>query len=149
MESGSEGGDDQADDFAPNDGALSPALADELKDDIHGANGSMELDDDEEEIDEDEEMMDRDMQKRAQVEDTDETKARIEKMQLGGVGDVRSVAVLMKSLQPVLEVSSFPALSFPCFRIKVFGFTASAKSSSPDYRRRPTENRTLPRLAAG
>ena len=31
-------------------------------------------------------------------------KAKVEKMNLGGVGDVRSVAVLMKTLQPVLEV---------------------------------------------
>ncbi|KAK0730616.1 hypothetical protein B0H67DRAFT_630899 [Lasiosphaeris hirsuta] len=36
-------------------------------------------------------------------DDPDEAKAKIEKMQLGGVRDVRSVAGLMKTLTPVLE----------------------------------------------
>lgn len=40
------------------------------------------------------------------VDDEEDTKARVEKMQLGGVHDVRNVAGLMKQLQPVLEVSS-------------------------------------------
>ncbi|KAL2269858.1 hypothetical protein VTJ83DRAFT_2042 [Remersonia thermophila] len=35
--------------------------------------------------------------------DDDDARAKIEKMQLGGVQDVRSVAVLMKTLTPVLE----------------------------------------------
>jgi U4/U6 small nuclear ribonucleoprotein PRP31 len=43
------------------------------------------------------------------VDDEDDTKARVEKMRLGGVRDVRSVAGLMKVLQPVLEVS-FPSI---------------------------------------
>lgn len=38
-------------------------------------------------------------------EDEEETKARVEKMQLASVGDVRSVARLMKELDPVMEVS--------------------------------------------
>lgn len=37
--------------------------------------------------------------------DEDTAKARVEKMQLANVGDVRSVALLMKKLSPVLEVS--------------------------------------------
>ncbi|EXJ82122.1 hypothetical protein A1O1_08191 [Capronia coronata CBS 617.96] len=37
------------------------------------------------------------------VDDEDDTKAKVEKMRLGGVRDVRSVAGLMKTLQPVLE----------------------------------------------
>ncbi|KAL1864267.1 hypothetical protein VTK73DRAFT_6016 [Phialemonium thermophilum] len=37
------------------------------------------------------------------AEDPEETKARIEKLQLGGVRDVRHVAGLMKTLEPVLE----------------------------------------------
>lgn len=45
------------------------------------------------------------------ADDEDETKARVEKMRLGGVRDVRSVAGLMKTLEPVLEVSSLPFLS--------------------------------------
>lgn len=40
--------------------------------------------------------------------DQDETKARVEKLKLGGVSDVRSVAGLMKTLQPVLEVRQVP-----------------------------------------
>jgi hypothetical protein len=39
------------------------------------------------------------------LEDEDDTKAKVEKMQLGGVSDVRNVAGLMKTLQPILEVS--------------------------------------------
>ena len=41
------------------------------------------------------------------ADDEEETKAKVEKMQLGGVRDVRSVAGLMKLLEPVLEVSHF------------------------------------------
>lgn len=39
------------------------------------------------------------------LEGEEEAKAKVEKMQLGGVSDVRNVAGLMKQLQPVLEVS--------------------------------------------
>ena len=44
------------------------------------------------------------------AEDEEEAKARIEKMQLASVSDVRSVAGLMKQLEPVMEVSkpNFP-----------------------------------------
>lgn len=74
---------------------------------IHaGANGSMELDGDEEEVDEDEEMGGV-TDSGIDVEDEEETKAKVEKMELGGVDDVRSVARLMKTLEPVLEVSTF------------------------------------------
>jgi U4/U6 small nuclear ribonucleoprotein PRP31 len=70
---------------------------------------SMELDGDEEEVNEDEEMTGINGTD-ADVEDEEETKAKVEKMELGGVDDVRSVARLMKTLEPVLEVSdsSFP-----------------------------------------
>ena len=40
------------------------------------------------------------------AEGEEETKAKVEKMQLGGVSDVRNVAGLMKTLEPVLEVCS-------------------------------------------
>ena len=40
------------------------------------------------------------------AEDEDEAKAKVEKMRLGGESDVRNVARLMKTLQPVLEVST-------------------------------------------
>lgn len=42
------------------------------------------------------------------VEDAEATKAKIEKMQLGAVKDVRSVASLMQTMEPVLEVSTSP-----------------------------------------
>ena len=44
----------------------------------------------------------------------DEAKAQVEKMQLGTIADVRSVARLMKTLQPILDVSGFdsPQLIF-------------------------------------
>ena len=70
-----------------------------------GQDGGMELDDDEEEVgDEDEEMANGDASKVDDIEDEEEAKAKVEKMQLGGVNDVRSVAGLMKTLEPVLEV---------------------------------------------
>ena len=78
---------------------------------LSGANG-MELDGDEEEVEEDEEMAGVN-DSGIDVEDEEETKAKVEKMELGGVDDVRSVAKLMKTLEPVLEVSTstFPLSS--------------------------------------
>jgi len=88
-----------------------------------GADGGIILDGDEEEVEEDEEMLDSATANRAadEFEDEEEAKARIEKMQLRGVNDVRSVASLMKTLQPVLEVceSQSPLKvpsSQPCIR---------------------------------
>jgi U4/U6 small nuclear ribonucleoprotein PRP31 len=66
----------------------------------------MELDGDEEEVDEDADMAGVN-DTAVDVEDEEETKAKVEKMELGGVDDVRSVAKLMKTLEPVLEVSTF------------------------------------------
>ncbi|KAF3932264.1 hypothetical protein ABW19_dt0203038 [Dactylella cylindrospora] len=65
-----------------------------------GAKNDMELDGDDE-VDEDEEMGDAGGGE--DDEDEAQTKARIEKMQLGKVDDVRNVAGLMKILEPVLE----------------------------------------------
>ena len=69
---------------------------------------TMELDDDDEEkaVEADDELMSGGSINKAieDAEDADDAKQRVEKMQLGGVNDVRSVAVLMKSLEPVLEV---------------------------------------------
>lgn len=50
----------------------------------------------------------------ADDDDEEARKAKVEKMQLGNVDDVRSVAGLMKVLEPVLEVSftEFRALLF-------------------------------------
>ncbi|EPS44002.1 hypothetical protein H072_2022 [Dactylellina haptotyla CBS 200.50] len=62
----------------------------------------MELDGDEE-SDEDEEMGEAGTGVNNDGEDSAQAKARIEKMQLGKVDDVRTVAKLMKVLEPVLE----------------------------------------------
>ena len=64
----------------------------------------MDVDDEDEDDDEDEEMADGGMADREAPEDEEEAKAKVEKMQLGGVNDVRNVAGLMKTLEPVLEV---------------------------------------------
>ncbi|KAF2151962.1 Nop domain-containing protein [Myriangium duriaei CBS 260.36] len=46
-----------------------------------------------------------------EAEDEEEAKARVEKMQLGGVSDVRSVASLMSQLKPVMEkISHYQSL---------------------------------------
>jgi U4/U6 small nuclear ribonucleoprotein PRP31 len=76
-----------------------------------GANGSMELDGDEEEVDEDKEMSGVNGAVVDSEDDEEETKAKVEKMQLGSVDDVRSVAGLMKTLEPVLEkIAHFQSL---------------------------------------
>ena len=82
-------------DEEPQDGTSTPPTTNG-----HSPDG-MILDDDEEGSgDEDEAMGDL-----KDADDEDEAKAKVEKMKLGGVSDVRSVAGLMKTLEPVLEVS--------------------------------------------
>lgn len=66
---------------------------------------SMVLDGDEEDESEDEENVANGSSELNDVDDEEEAKAKVEKMQLGGVSDVRTVASLMKTLEPVLEVS--------------------------------------------
>ena len=68
-------------------------------------NGFAQMDVDEEE-DEDQEMGEDDSVKLEDIDDEEEAKAKVEKMQLGGVNDVRNIAGLMKTLEPVLEVRS-------------------------------------------
>lgn len=70
---------------------------------VHGS----ALGDDMEEDDEDEEMLNG-SNGMEDAQDQEETKAKVEKMQLGGVSDVRNVAGLMKTLEPVLEVLLSP-----------------------------------------
>ena len=71
----------------------------------------MVLDGDEEEEDNDQDedtlLGDAPADAVADAEDEEDAKAKVEKTQLGGVSDVRNVAGLMKTLEPVLEVSSF------------------------------------------
>ena len=78
---------------------------------VQAPEGSMELDGDEEDVSEDEEtaLGGRSVNDTAvHVEDEEDAKAKVEKMQLGGVNDVRSVAFLMKTLEPVLQVCALP-----------------------------------------
>ena len=99
-DSGSEREDGQQDGFLQ-DGASPPTTNGHAKE----PEGSMILDGDEEEVDEDEEMDGTPVKgTAANIEDEEEAKAKVEKMQLGGVNDVRSVAGLMKTLEPVLQV---------------------------------------------
>jgi U4/U6 small nuclear ribonucleoprotein PRP31 len=95
-----------------------------LKDEASDVHTKMELDGDEEDAEDAEEDLAAQNGARGlnDVPDEEETKAKVEKMKLGGVADVRSVAVLMKTLQPVLEVitsliSPDPTSNYPCICI--------------------------------
>lgn len=117
-DSGSEGeGEDNAHLFAdPDEVTLS------MNGNAPGPSGAseMELDGDEEAVDEDDEMMGMTSGTIDPTEDEEATKAKVEKMQLGGVDDVRSVAGLMKTLEPVLEVSSISSFPSPQLNLETF-----------------------------
>lgn len=101
---------DESKEFANEDHNEQPST-NGLRHDRNENTPGMELANDEEEMEEAEEEEEA---RRAGVdtfEDEDDTKAKVEKMKLGGVSDVRNVAGLMKTLQPVLEVSYVPQLS--------------------------------------
>ncbi|MCJ1223599.1 U4/U6-U5 snRNP complex subunit prp31 [Toensbergia leucococca] len=106
----------------------------------NGSAGVMDLDVDEEDDDDDdddEEMVNGNPTAKAvlqDVEDEEEAKAKVEKMQLGGVNDVRNVAGLMKTLDPVLDVG-LPLLSPQYSPICDSRFT-SFLGHSPDVVRR-------------
>lgn len=103
-DTGSEGDDREQNELLGNDST--DVRDDELRNGRAESTPGMELDGDEEEVQDAEEEL------AAKNNSTDlkdapneaETKARVEKMNLGGVSDVRNVAGLMKTLQPVLEV---------------------------------------------
>lgn len=61
------------------------------------------------------------------VTDAEATKLKVEKMQLGSVKDVRSVASLMQTLEPILEVSSSP-----CPEENHGVFTSDSWNNSPN-----------------
>lgn len=109
-DSGSEQGDERNEDgILGGDDADGEADADAANGGDHHTNGGdMDLDGGAVQEDDNEEMggmpSSSSSGKKA-AEDPEEAKQRIEKMQLKGVGDVRSVAGLMKTLEPVLEVS--------------------------------------------
>ena len=101
-DSGSEGENEQQNGFLQ-DSASPPETGLANGHSLASANGVV-MDVDEEDEDEDEEMADGAVAGRDAPEDEEEAKAKVEKMQLGGVNDVRNVAGLMKTLEPVLEV---------------------------------------------
>jgi U4/U6 small nuclear ribonucleoprotein PRP31 len=127
-DSGSEGGEEQNDSLFPENEESKNGLNGHA-DVLSGATGRMELDGDEEEVDEDQEMAGLN-DSGLDVEDEEETKAKVEKLELGGVDDVRSVARLMKTLEPVLEVSNslFPY----CSPLEDLRFTSALWCISPD-----------------
>ncbi|PGH33344.1 U4/U6 small nuclear ribonucleoprotein PRP31 [[Emmonsia] crescens] len=71
----------------------------------------MELDGDEEEVDDEEAdadvAMDPNGKLAKEMGEAEATKAKVDKMRLGNVNDVRSVASLMKTLQPILDKVSY------------------------------------------
>ncbi|KAI1647796.1 pre-mRNA splicing factor [Daldinia loculata] len=93
-DSGSENGEEQNDTGLDLDG---PAIGPPASHD----NSDMVLDGDEEEPDEDEEMGG--VGAVEPVEDEEATKAKVEKMQLGGVKDIRKVTTVMDRLDPLLK----------------------------------------------
>ncbi len=97
-DSGSETGDKVEDDGDDNTAALMG---------LHG--GDVEMGGDDLSSDEGDE----EMGGMARDEDPEETKAKVDKIDLGGVSDVRSVASLIKALEPVLEVSTPSSLPPP------------------------------------
>ncbi|KAK7422196.1 U4/U6-U5 snRNP complex subunit prp31 [Neonectria punicea] len=66
------------------------------------------------------------------IEDAEATKAKVEKMQLGAVKDVRSVAGLMQTLEPVLEVSTPPSRRHSGCVLMDDSFTSFLWRDSPD-----------------
>jgi len=108
------------------DGGQDTSLGDEKP--TSAQSPGLELDGDEEadEDEGDEELAARNAAGHDAADDEDDTKAKIEKMRLGGVRDVRSVAGLMKTLQPVLEVClAFCPTCDTCVHLQLC-------SSSPD-----------------
>lgn len=112
---------------------------------LPGANDSMELDGDEEEED-DGDALEGITGLADEAEDEEETKAKIEKMQLSGVDDVRSIAVLMQQLEPVLEVStaSSPLYNFTTQAVQLL-FRGLALTSTRPCRELLIFNHYLPR----
>ena len=114
----------------------------------HLSNGDigMELDGDgDDAIDDDEEMEGIPGAAVTLTDDTEEAKAKVEKMQLGGVSDVRSVAGLMKTLEPVIEVST---IYFPSsiYEDSVYiPFYSTALTLPVVYRKSHTSNQYLRR----
>lgn len=98
--------------YSEEDGAFKPSAA---------PNGDhMELEGDEERQDEEDPNVAAPSHlKMEDAEDEEEAKARIEKMQLANVADVRSVAGLMRQLEPVIEVSILSLCTTKYFHVYI------------------------------
>lgn len=106
-DSGSEDGGEQENGTLEHDAGTEAAPKNGIRDNV----GDVEDNDGDEDMDEEDGASDNELEpapshlKMDTGEDAAETKARVERMQLHNVGDVRSVAGLMKQLAPVIEVS--------------------------------------------
>lgn len=93
-----------------NDFGSSGDEAEEVENDGLVHNEESNEDRDAMDVDGDADAMDESLEEKAEknldnLDDAEATKVKVEKMQLGGVKDVRSVASLMQTLEPILEVS--------------------------------------------
>lgn len=99
-DSGSEHGDEQNDLGLDGDSSNGLANGDSKNDD-----DEMVLDGDEEPPEEDDEMGGLNGAAIDPMDDEDEAKAKVEKLQLGNVKDIRKVTTVMDRLEPLLKVS--------------------------------------------
>ncbi|KAF5518415.1 Pre-mRNA-processing factor 31 [Colletotrichum aenigma] len=97
----------------------------------HSSSNDMDLDADDSEADADDDVMVGVSKGTVDtVEDAEDAKSKVEKMQLGGVSDVRSVASLMQTLEPVIEVSKHPLNTSGSIEAV---FTSRLRRTSPDF----------------
>ncbi|KAF4829426.1 Pre-mRNA-processing factor 31 [Colletotrichum tropicale] len=97
----------------------------------HSSSNDMDLDADDSEADADDDVMAGVSKGTVDtVEDAEDAKSKVEKMQLGGVSDVRSVASLMQTLEPVIEVSKHPLNTSGSIEAV---FTSRFRRTSPDF----------------
>lgn len=130
-DSGSENENEQDEGFYPDGDGFSARNETNGKDSFGTGNEGVELELDEEDPE------DADLENGAPAhlkmeadEDEEETKARVEKMELKGVSDVRSVALLMKQLAPVMEVSPSPKPRNACNASSLFWIHISCEQPS-------------------
>ncbi|KAF7538108.1 hypothetical protein G7Z17_g12707 [Cylindrodendrum hubeiense] len=101
------------------------------EDESNGDRDAMEVDGGDD-ADEDDRLDDKPEKDLNDVEDAEATKAKVEKMQLGAVKDVRSVASLMHTMEPVLEVSTSPGRRHSGHVVMDDSFTSVLLRHSPD-----------------
>jgi U4/U6 small nuclear ribonucleoprotein PRP31 len=122
-DSGSEGDGNESHDFMQHGDAETANSLNPATKNLNPDGGSMELDGDEDDVgDADEDLLMGDGSNAlSDADDEEEAKAKVEKMQLGHVDDVRNIAGLMTTLDPVLEVNETFFFSLPTlFELKVY-----------------------------